>query len=116
MKSSYTLCQIFSIGGEDGNRNVGSVYSLINEDGQVWESAGEIMSRRGHTCSHITTSAGEDRVIIVGGYSPGASPVQIYNPETGVTTRAGNGKISIQGSAKRRGLGCVNSLPGSAWL
>ena len=22
----------------------------------------------------------------------------------------------IQGSAKRRGLGCVNSLPGSAWL
>ena len=23
---------------------------------------------------------------------------------------------SIQGSAKRRGLGCVNSLPGSAWL
>ena len=24
--------------------------------------------------------------------------------------------FSIQGSAKRRGLGCVNSLPGSAWL
>ena len=23
---------------------------------------------------------------------------------------------TIQGSAKRRGLGCVNSLPGSAWL
>ena len=22
----------------------------------------------------------------------------------------------LQGSAKRRGLGCVNSLPGSAWL
>ena len=22
----------------------------------------------------------------------------------------------IQGSAKRRGLGCINSLPGSAWL
>ena len=22
----------------------------------------------------------------------------------------------VQGSAKRRGLGCVNSLPGSAWL
>ena len=24
--------------------------------------------------------------------------------------------LSLQGSAKRRGLGCVNSLPGSAWL
>ena len=24
--------------------------------------------------------------------------------------------LQIQGSAKRRGLGCVNSLPGSAWL
>ena len=23
---------------------------------------------------------------------------------------------AIQGSAKRRGIGCVNSLPGSAWL
>ena len=23
---------------------------------------------------------------------------------------------SLQGSAKRRGLGCVNSPPGSAWL
>ena len=25
-------------------------------------------------------------------------------------------KSIVQGSAKRRGLGCVNSLPGSAWL
>ena len=26
------------------------------------------------------------------------------------------GIMEVQGSAKRRGLGCVNSLPGSAWL
>ena len=25
-------------------------------------------------------------------------------------------KYSVQGSAKRRGLGCVNFLPGCAWL
>ena len=25
-------------------------------------------------------------------------------------------QVHVQGSAKRRGLGCVNSLPGSAWL
>ena len=27
-----------------------------------------------------------------------------------------NWLVTVQGSAKRWGLGCVNSLPGSAWL
>ena len=36
--------------------------------------------------------------------------------ETGRDSAALIVVITLQGSAKRRGLGCVNSLPGSAWL
>ena len=96
-KSSYNLCQIFNMGGfgeqASGEPVIGSVYRLINEDGHVWESAGKIIPRAYHICSHITTSAGEDRVIVVGGSWAG-SQVEIYNPKTGVTRRAGNGWIS----------------------
>ena len=68
---------------------MGSVYKLINEFGQVWESAGEISPRFMHTCSHITTSAGEDEIIVVGGGNQESS-VEIYTPQTG-ETRTGNG-------------------------
>ena len=74
----------------EGMEETGSVYRLINEDGHVWESAGKIIPRAYHICSHITTSAGEDRVIVVGGSWAG-SQVEIYNPDTGITRRAGNG-------------------------
>ena len=37
--------------------------------------------------------------------------------ESHLMIRAGEGgRNDVQGSAKGRGLGCVNSLPGSAWL
>ena len=69
---------------------LGSVYKLINEAGQNWESAGDISPRFRHTCTHITTSAGEDQVIVVGGSNGGTmSSVEIYTPET-KGTRAGN--------------------------
>ena len=70
----------------------GHVYRLTNEAGQNWENAGDISKRNRHTCTHITTSAGEDQVIVVGGLNSGAlhtSSVEIYTPET-EGTRAGN--------------------------
>ena len=69
---------------------LGHVYKLTNEVGQNWESAGDISPKIHHTCTHITTSAGEDQVIVVGGSNGGTmSSVEIYTPET-EGTRAGN--------------------------
>ena len=68
---------------------MGSVYKLINQVGQDWESAGEISPRHGHTCSHITTSAGEDEIIVVDGSNAVPFSVEIYTPQTG-ETRTGN--------------------------
>ena len=36
--------------------------------------------------------------------------------DAGVLASDAGGDEDVQGSAKRRGLGCVDSLPGSAWL
>ena len=72
---------------------MGSVYKLISQVGQVWESAGDISPRYEHTCSHITTSAGEDEIVVVGwvvSESGSESTVEIYTPQTG-ETRTGNG-------------------------
>ena len=43
------------------------------------------------------------------------SPAKLSPPFRAFTEGEKEGE-RIQGSAKRRGLGCVNSLPGSAWL
>ena len=65
--------------------------------------------RAGRAVHHLHVLVAAQRVDRLPVLLTGAAPASRWQGVVGVLE-------NIQGSAKRRGLGCVNSLPGSAWL